>query len=115
MPARLEIDGGAPLRGSVRVSAAKNATLPALAASLLTEEPVRRTNVPDLVDVRTMVRLIETLGATVRRERGELAAQVARVTDDVAPYDLVSTNFDRGYERLETKLAALGARIERRA
>jgi UDP-N-acetylglucosamine 1-carboxyvinyltransferase len=91
MPARLEIDGGTPLRGSARVSAAKNAVLPALAASLLTEEPVRLTNVPDLVDVRTMVRLIETLGATVRRERGELAAQVARVTNDVAPYDLVST------------------------
>ena len=91
MPARLEIDGGVPLRGSVRVSAAKNAALPALAASLLTAEPVRLTNVPDLVDVRTMVRLVETLGATIRRERGELAAQVARVTNDVAPYDLVST------------------------
>jgi len=91
MPARLEIDGGVPLRGSVRVSAAKNAALPALAASLLTAEPVRLTNVPDLVDVRTMVRLVETLGATIRRERGELAAQVSRVTNDVAPYDLVST------------------------
>jgi UDP-N-acetylglucosamine 1-carboxyvinyltransferase len=91
MPARLEIDGGVPLRGSVRVSAAKNAALPALAASLLTAEPVRLTNVPDLVDMRTMVRLIETLGATVRRERGELSAQVARVTNDVAPYELVST------------------------
>ena len=91
MPARLEIDGGVPLCGSVRVSAAKNAALPALAASLLTAEPVRLTNVPDLVDVRTMVRLVETLGATIRRERGELAAQMARVTNDVAPYDLVST------------------------
>jgi len=91
MPARLEIDGGVPLRGSVRVSAAKNAALPALAASLLTAEPVHLTNVPDLVDMRTMVRLIETLGATVRRERGELSAQVARVTNDVAPYELVST------------------------
>ena len=91
MPARLEIDGGTPLRGSVRVSAAKNAVLPALAASLLTEEPVRLTNVPDLVDVRTMVRLIQTLGATVRREPGELVSQVVRVTNDVAPYDLVST------------------------
>jgi UDP-N-acetylglucosamine 1-carboxyvinyltransferase len=91
MPARLEIDGGVALRGSVRTSAAKNAALPALAASILTEEPVRLTNVPDLADVRTMVRLIETLGATVGRERGELAAHVARVAADVAPYDLVST------------------------
>ncbi len=91
MPARLEIDGGVPLRGSVAVSGAKNAALPALAAALLTEEPVRLTNVPSLVDVRTMGRLLETLGATVRREGGELTARVARITSDVAPYDLVST------------------------
>ena len=91
MPARLEIDGGVPLRGSVAVSGAKNAALPALAAALLTEEPVRLTNVPGLVDVRTMGRLLETLGATVRREGGELTARVARITSDVAPYDLVST------------------------
>jgi UDP-N-acetylglucosamine enolpyruvyl transferase len=139
MPARLEIDGGVSLRGLVAVSGAKNAALPALAASLLTEEPVRLTNVPGFVDVRTMGRLLET-GATVRREGGELTAQVARITSDVAPYDLVSTDLrasaalvlaglaaqgrttvsrvyhlDRGYERLEVKLAALGARIERRA
>jgi len=91
MPARLEIDGGVPLRGSVAVSGAKNAALPALAASILTEEPVRLTNVPSLVDVRTMGRLLETLGATVRREGGELTARVARITSDVASYDLVST------------------------
>ncbi len=91
MPARLEIDGGVPLRGSVAVSGAKNAALPALAAALLTEEPVRLTNVPGLVDVRTMGRLLETLGATVRREGGELTARAARITSDVAPYDLVST------------------------
>jgi len=91
MPARLEIDGGVPLWGSVGVSGAKNAALPALAAALLTEEPVRLTNVPGLVDVRTMGRLLETLGATVRREGGELTARAARITSDVAPYDLVST------------------------
>src|SRR6266849_4622848 len=91
MPARLEIEGGVPLQGSVRVSAAKNAALPALAASLLTAEPVRLTNVPDLVDVRTMVRLVETLGATVRREGRAVVARVERVTNDVAPYELVST------------------------
>jgi UDP-N-acetylglucosamine 1-carboxyvinyltransferase len=91
MPARLEIEGGVPLRGSVSASAAKNAALPALAASLLSAKPVRLTNLPDLVDVRTMIRLIETLGATVRREGEEVVARVERVTDDVAPYELVST------------------------
>jgi len=91
MPARLEIEGGVPLRGSVRASAAKNAALPALAAALLSAQPVRLTNVPDLVDVRTMIRLVETLGATVRREGDEVVTRVERVAADLAPYELVST------------------------
>ena len=91
MPARLEIEGGVPLRGSVRVSAAKNAALPALAAALLTPEPVVLTNAPALADVRTMAKLLETLGGTVVYEGGELRARVPRVTNDLAPYELVST------------------------
>ena len=91
MPAWLEIDGGVPLRGSVKVSAAKNAALPALAAALLTSEPIRLTNAPDLADVRTMAKLLETLGGSVSRERGELSARVVRVTNEIAPYELVST------------------------
>jgi len=91
MPARLEIEGGVPLRGSVAVSAAKNATLPALAASLLTAEPLVIPNVPALNDVRTMIRLLETLGAGVDRDGREVRVQVERVKSDVAPYDLVST------------------------
>ena len=91
MPARLEIEGGVPLRGSVRVSAAKNAALPALAAALLTPEPVVLTNAPALADVRTMAKLLETLGGTVVHEGGELRARVPRVTNDLAPYELVST------------------------
>src|SRR6267378_3622978 len=91
MPARLEIEGGVPLRGSVRVSAAKNAALPALAAALLTPEPVVLTNAPILADVRTMAKLLETLGGTVTHEGSEVVTRVARVTNDVAPYELVST------------------------
>jgi UDP-N-acetylglucosamine 1-carboxyvinyltransferase len=91
MPARLEIEGGVPLRGSVAVSAAKNATLPALAASLLTAAPLVIPNVPALNDVLTMIRLLETLGAGVDRDGREVRVQVERVKSDVAPYDLVST------------------------
>ena len=91
MPARLEIEGGVPLRGSVRVSAAKNAALPALAAALLTPEPLVLTNAPALADVRTMAKLLATLGGMVAHEGGELRAQVPRVTNDLAPYELVST------------------------
>jgi UDP-N-acetylglucosamine 1-carboxyvinyltransferase len=91
MPARLRIEGGVPLRGSVAVSAAKNAALPALAAGLLTAEPLVFPNVPDLQDVRTMVRLLETLGARVEREGARVRVRVAHVANDVAPYELVST------------------------
>jgi UDP-N-acetylglucosamine 1-carboxyvinyltransferase len=91
MPARLLIEGGVPLAGSVTVSAAKNAALPALAAGLLTAEPLTFPNVPDLQDVHTMIRLLQTLGATVDRLGSRARVRVARVTTDIAPYELVST------------------------
>ncbi len=91
MPARLLIEGGVPLAGSVAVSAAKNAALPALAAGLLTSEPLTLPNVPDLQDVRTMVRLLQTLGASVDRLGSRARVRVATVTSDIAAYELVST------------------------
>ena len=91
MPASLLIDGGVPLKGEVAVSAAKNAALPALAAALLTPEPVTLTNVPDLGDVRTMLKLLQTLGAGLDRRGPATTLTVERVTSDLAPYELVST------------------------
>jgi UDP-N-acetylglucosamine 1-carboxyvinyltransferase len=91
MPVTLEIEGGRPLRGTVSVSAAKNAALPALAAGLLTTEPLVFPNVPALNDVRTMVKLLETLGARVERHGSQARVRVERVASDVAPYELVST------------------------
>ncbi|HEY3064225.1 MAG TPA: UDP-N-acetylglucosamine 1-carboxyvinyltransferase [Methylomirabilota bacterium] len=91
MPARLELEGGAPLRGTVTVSAAKNATLPALAAALLTSQPIVLPNVPALGDVRTMLKLLQTLGATVKQDGSRVEVHVERVTSDLAPYELVST------------------------
>jgi UDP-N-acetylglucosamine 1-carboxyvinyltransferase len=91
MPARLTIEGGIPLKGEVAVSAAKNAALPALAAALLTRAPLTLTNVPDLGDVRTMLRLLQTLGAGVARRGREATVTVERVASDLAPYELVST------------------------
>ena len=91
MPARLLIEGGVPLKGEVAVSAAKNAALPALAAALLTERAVTLTNVPDLGDVRTMLKLLVTLGGVITRRDRETTVTVDRVTADLAPYELVST------------------------
>jgi UDP-N-acetylglucosamine 1-carboxyvinyltransferase len=91
VPARLEIDGGVRLQGSIAVSAAKNAALPALAAAILTSEPLVFPNVPDLQDVRTMVRILESLGGLVERDGRRARARVERITSDVAAYELVST------------------------
>ena len=92
MPARLVVEGGFPLRGEVAVSAAKNAALPALAAALLTPEPVILENVPALADVTTIRSLLGRLGAEISDGLdGSTGVQVASVASHEAPYDLVST------------------------
>jgi UDP-N-acetylglucosamine 1-carboxyvinyltransferase len=92
MATRLVIDGGVRLTGEVPVSAAKNAALPAMAASLLTAEPVILENVPGLADVVTMRKLLETLGAETSVEPEGLARlTVTRLASNEAPYELVST------------------------
>jgi UDP-N-acetylglucosamine 1-carboxyvinyltransferase len=75
----------------VAASAAKNAALPALTAALLTARPLTLTNVPDLGDVRTMLKLLQTHGATVARRGREVTLTVENVASDLAPYELVST------------------------
>jgi UDP-N-acetylglucosamine 1-carboxyvinyltransferase len=88
---KLSIQGGVPLSGEVRVSGAKNAALPILAASLLTAAPVRIRNVPLLNDVTTMVALLEQMGVACKREGGAVALDAANVANPVAPYELVKT------------------------
>src|SRR5688572_2043520 len=88
---KLAIQGGVPLSGEVRVAGAKNAALPILAASLLTAAPVRITNVPRLNDVRTMLKLLERMGAKVEGEAGEVRLDARLVGEPFAPYDLVKT------------------------
>ena len=92
MAARLEIEGGVGLRGEVPASPAKNAALPALAASLLTAEPVVLENLPALADVTTISQVLERLGAEFSREPdGATRVQVPRLKNHEAPYELVST------------------------
>ena len=88
---KLAIDGGVALEGEVRVSGAKNAALPILAASLLTAQPVRIRNVPDLNDVRTMVKLLERMGVKAKASAREVELDAGHVTEPFAPYDLVRT------------------------
>jgi UDP-N-acetylglucosamine 1-carboxyvinyltransferase len=88
---KLSIHGGVPLSGEVRVAGAKNAALPILAATLLTAEPMRISNVPQLNDIRTMVALLKRTGVQAVVGAGEIELDASNVTEPFAPYELVKT------------------------
>jgi UDP-N-acetylglucosamine 1-carboxyvinyltransferase len=94
-PARMEkfqITGGRRLEGEVRASGAKNAALPILAAGLLADAPLVIRNVPQLHDVKTMIRLLGRMGAAVSAgDDGAVRVDAGRLREAVAPYDLVKT------------------------
>src|SRR5712692_2358459 len=87
------IQGGRPLEGRVAVSGAKNAALPAMAAALLTDQPVILHNVPRVRDIGTLRSLLEELGvdsAVEHEEHGNrMEIQARRLLSPVAPYELV--------------------------
>ncbi len=88
---KLVITGGRPLVGRVRISGAKNATLPLMAATLLTRGKSRLSNVPDLKDVRTMGSLLGTLGAQLSTRGDRIFIDTSGAEGDEAPYELVKT------------------------
>ena len=89
---KLQIHGGIPLEGEVRISGAKNATLPILAAALLTEEPVTVANVPHLQDVTTTIELLGRMGVSVTiDERMRIEVDASTLHECFAPYELVKT------------------------
>ncbi len=87
----LRIRGGAPLTGTIQVSGSKNAALPALAASLLCEGVHELTRVPDLADVKTLLGLLQSMGATSTRDGDAVRIDATKVDNLEAPYDLVRT------------------------
>ncbi len=88
---KILIHGGVALKGSVRVSGAKNSALPMLMASILAEGEHDLRNVPDVVDVRTTCKLLEGLGAEVIRGRGRVRISTHDLCCFEASYDLVKT------------------------
>jgi UDP-N-acetylglucosamine 1-carboxyvinyltransferase len=88
---KLLIEGGLPLRGEAAISGAKNAALPMLTAALLTAEPVTFTNVPDLNDIGTMLRLLAQMGVKVERQGSTVTLDAAGLDQPVAPYEMVKT------------------------
>ncbi len=90
---KLIIQGGHELHGEVHVAGAKNAALPLMAAAVLAPGTTTLTNVPRLVDVRTMARVLEYVGLEVDYDldAGSMALNAANMTSDTAPYELVKT------------------------
>ena len=89
---KLQITGGKPLEGEVRISGAKNATLPILAAALLADGPVTISNVPHLQDVTTMIELLGRMGVGVTvDERMRIEVDPSTIKEYFAPYELVKT------------------------
>ncbi len=97
---RIRLVGGNPLNGDITISGAKNAALPLMIASLLSDEPLVLTNVPRLADVKQLERILENHGVDIAvhgRRRGEsdgvgqrMTFHAADIVDTTAPYDLVS-------------------------
>ena len=89
---KLIIEGGVPLKGEVRVSGAKNATLPILCAAILSAEPLRVANVPHLHDVTTMLALLAQMGIRISvDEKLGVELDAGELNNPVAPYELVKT------------------------
>jgi len=88
---RFVIRGGVPLKGEIPISGAKNSALPALAACLLTEEPVVLHRIPDVRDIATMADLLRQIGARVEVSGETVTVQALKLEHPEAPYETVKT------------------------
>ncbi|NKB75968.1 MAG: UDP-N-acetylglucosamine 1-carboxyvinyltransferase [Gammaproteobacteria bacterium] len=89
---KLIATGGGPLKGKIRISGAKNAALPLMISSLLTEEPLVISNIPHLHDITTTMELLGQLGVKLQvDEKLTVEADASEVSSVVAPYELVKT------------------------
>lgn len=100
------VKGGTRLSGTVRASGSKNAALPIMAAALAVDGPVELTNVPDLVDVRTLSDLLQTLGAEITVAGNSLTIETRRAVNSVADYELV--------RRMRASFCVLGPLLAKR-
>jgi len=88
---KFKIQGGTPLNGELRVSGSKNSALPALAACLLSSEPVTLSRVPRVKDIATMENLLAYTGAKLQEQDGTVRVEAADLDRPEAPYDVVKT------------------------
>ena len=89
---KLAINGGFPLNGSVKISGAKNAALPMMTASILSDHDIVLNGVPHLADVRTMINLLESMGIEIsKNHKDSLTFNASGINSRFASYELVKT------------------------
>lgn len=86
----LQIKGGAKLSGTIKISGAKNSALPVIAATILSDKPVTLTNLPNVVDIRTLLKLLGILGGTVEHKDTIATIDNGRMNSTKAVYEIVS-------------------------
>jgi UDP-N-acetylglucosamine 1-carboxyvinyltransferase len=101
----LEIEGGRRLSGEVTIGGAKNAALPVIAAALLSDGAVEIDNLPNVVDIRTLLRLLEMLGADVEHEGNRVRIDAGPVHSTRAVYEIVA--------RMRASILVLGPLLAR--
>lgn len=87
----LQLQGQTPLHGNIPISGAKNASLPLIAMTLLSKTPVHIGNVPEVVDIKTLLKLLQHLGAACSFEDHRITIDTCCLTDTKATYDIVKT------------------------
>ncbi|MBS0223264.1 MAG: UDP-N-acetylglucosamine 1-carboxyvinyltransferase [Proteobacteria bacterium] len=110
---RIRIKGGRQLKGEIVVSGSKNACLPLMVASLLTDQPLTLKNVPRLADITTMIRLLQQHGVEISATPGEnghshgttLTLKAGKIASTTAPYDIV--------RKMRASVLVLGALLAR--
>ena len=86
---KILIKGGAQLKGAIEISGSKNATLPLMASSILTDEIITIKGAPNLTDVKTLIKLLEELGGNINFNKNVISIQFEKIKETKAPYDLV--------------------------
>ena len=102
-----KIRGGKQLSGEVEIKGAKNALLPLMICTLLTDEPIILHNCSLLADVKTLMQLLESLGTKITLERDTMRLQTPKITNTVASYDFIS-KMRAGFWVLGPLLARMG-------
>ena len=87
----IEIDGGRELSGEIVLSGSKNSALPILACGLLSDKPINLSNVPDLLDIKSMIDLIKSLGVKVEKKNNNYILITKNISSHEANYNLVKS------------------------